>query len=105
MPAIESFVGSDVSDEEDTDINHVHTVNKGLGGERETERERDSLCPWTLMAIQPAVAYDSEEASVMERERERFTTSIGPARRRKFTASIQPAKAYEDESVIMSGPH
>ncbi len=26
-------------------------------------------------------------------------------RRRKFTTSIQPAKAYEDESVIMSGPH
>ncbi len=28
-----------------------------------------------------------------------------PMRRRKFTTSIQPAKAYEDESVIMSGPH
>ncbi len=26
-------------------------------------------------------------------------------RRRKSTTSIQPAKAYEDESVIMSGPH
>ena len=26
-------------------------------------------------------------------------------RRRKFTTSVQPAKAYEDESVIMSGPH
>ncbi len=26
-------------------------------------------------------------------------------RRRKFTTSIPPAKAYEDESVIMSGPH
>ncbi len=26
-------------------------------------------------------------------------------RRRKFTTSIQPAKAYEDESVMMSGPH
>ncbi len=26
-------------------------------------------------------------------------------RRRKITTSIQPAKAYEDESVIMSGPH
>ncbi len=26
-------------------------------------------------------------------------------RRRKFTTSIQPAKAYEDESVMLSGPH
>ncbi len=25
--------------------------------------------------------------------------------RRKFTTSIQPAKAYEDESVMLSGPH
>ena len=25
--------------------------------------------------------------------------------RRKFTTSVQPAKAYEDESVITSGPH
>ncbi len=23
----------------------------------------------------------------------------------EFTASIQPAKAYEDESVMLSGPH
>ncbi len=26
-------------------------------------------------------------------------------RRRKFTTSIQPAEAYEDESVMLSGPH
>ncbi len=33
------------------------------------------------------------------------SSNIWRRRRRKFTTSIQPAKAYEDESVMLSGPH
>ncbi len=38
-------------------------------------------------------------------ERSESSLLSGYRRRRKFTTSIQPAKAYEDESVMLSGPH
>ncbi len=31
--------------------------------------------------------------------------SVRKRRKKKVTTSIQPAKAYEDESVMLSGPH
>ncbi len=34
-----------------------------------------------------------------------LTDAIESSKRRKFTTSIQPAKAYENESVMLSGPH
>ncbi len=59
----------------------------------------ESLGPWQGQAVAQDAMQDKRK-------------HLGPAdlqswrtRRRKFTTSIQLAKAYEDESVMVSGPH